>query len=651
MCGIAGMMGISRELAEEAAPRMLAALRRRGPDGSGSIVVADPTHVGPPAVLLHARLAIQDTSAAAHQPMHDARVPGCHANWIVFNGEIYNHRELRQRLSPPDGGWQSRSDTEVILRAYRVWGEDAVTRMRGMFAWCLLDSKHGRAWFCRDRLGIKPLYLFRPRCGGLLFASEVRTLLAAGPKLVPREIDAAAIEAFLAQGAVWGANSIVRGIQMLPPGSSMFTDWSGNEIGGRAYWKLDFYPPESPAAPRELRATRRAAAPRIAETLRDSLQMHLRADVPVGLLLSGGVDSAATATVATEVAGAGLTTVCIGFDQPAFDETDAAGAVAAALGTRHSALQLSGEDVVEDFASVLAAADQPTVDGFNTYFVARAARRAGLKVALSGLGGDELFGGYASFRDVPGALRWRRRLSWLRSVGVPLRMLARGAGGRRGAKALAVLERPASPLQMYLLRRELFLPWQRRRFYSLPADTDEFSGMPREFLQGLLASSRRLDAFNQVSLFEMNGYLRHMLLRDADVFSMAHGLELRVPLLDHRLVEQVAGLPGECKQSERPAKRLLIDAVGPRLPAEVPTRPKRGFTFPWDAWLRGPLQKIAGRSLANADAWRKLGMNPSAATALWQQFQRRDRQVSPLQIVALMVLEDYSVRHDLRRSA
>jgi asparagine synthase (glutamine-hydrolysing) len=641
MCGLAGILGVPRDRAEPAARRMLAALAHRGPDDSGLEVVASAAGAEP-AVLAHTRLAILDLTPAGHQPMADHPPDGRPANWVVFNGEVFNYLELHPALA--DAGWpcRTRSDTEAILHGYRAWGEDCVERFRGMFAWCLLDPGRGEAWLCRDRLGIKPLYVAWPESGGLLFASEVRALLAAGPELVPPRLNPSALESFLSQGAVFAPDTIVQGVRLLPAGESLVVDWSGRPVRRRRYWQLSFAPPNGRVPDRA------GAAARVGEVLRESVRLRLLSDVPLGVFLSGGIDSAVLATVATEVAGTDVQTISIGFDQPQYDETVVARDVAQQLGTKHRTLRLSGQDVLDDLPDVLAAVDQPTVDGFNTFFVARTARRAGLTVALSGVGGDELFGGYASFRDVPRARRWAGRLRGVRWAGrLAARLLGRAAG-RAGAKALELLARDAEPAQVYLLRRELFLPEDRRRLLSPPDECDALSGVPRAVLDELRDGGRGLDAFNQVSLFEVSAYLRHMLLRDADVFSMAHGLEVRVPLLDHRLVELAASLPGTLKEPDPRPKPLLLDAVGPRLPQVVRSRPKHGFTFPWDAWLRGPLRERTTAAMHEGDVWRALGVDADGPLRLWQRFQGGDHRVAGLQVLALLVLADYARRHGLR---
>ncbi len=660
MCGIAGILGISPALARSAAPRMLQAMKHRGPDDTGTQIVS-VGNTQNEITLLHARLAILDLSPAGHQPMRD-NPPDNHAmpNWVVFNGEVFNYLEFHAALA--QAGWpcRSRCDTEVILNAYRVWGADCVQKFRGMFAWCLVDSARQTAWFCRDRLGVKPLYIARPAGGGLLFASELRTLLAAGPELVPPIVNPRALESFLAQGAVVGLESIVENVTLLAPGQSLITDWAGNTQTTKQYWRIPFGMQTSSASMDDVmytetnrRQSRSApsstAIAGLAETLRESVKMRLISDVPLGLFLSGGIDSTALATIAMEVADTPVQTITIGFDQPEWDESAEAAKIAQALGTKHHMLRLTGNDILADLPDVLAAIDQPTVDGFNTYYVSRAARKAGLTVAISGVGGDELFGGYASFVDVPRALRVQRRLKYL----APLRhmlswMLAQGKT-RRGAKVAEILRRAADPIQIYMLRRELFLPSDRRALLPRPSDTDPDCGIPSNILAALSADCSNLDLPNQMSLLETTTYMRNMLLRDADVFSMAHGLEIRTPLLDHQLVEKIAGLPGSWKLPIPHSKALLTEAVGRKFPAWVLNRPKRGFTFPWDAWLRGPMRDRAAQTAQNADLWTHLGINPDAPRTQWSRFMANDRRVAALQILALIVLADFATRHNLRR--
>jgi asparagine synthase (glutamine-hydrolysing) len=645
MCGIAGILGVDPELARPAAERMLLALQHRGPDDRGIEVVPSPSSGLPPAVLVHTRLAILDLGPAGHQPMVEPPAVGSGACWITYNGEVYNFAQIREELARAGSVASSTCDTEIVLRAYREWGEEAVCRMRGMFAWCLLDPDRNRAWLCRDRLGIKPLYLARPVVGGLVFASELRALLACGPELIPRHVNARAVECFLAQGMVFGPETIIEGVELLDAGESRITDWTGALVSRKLYWQVPFVPAE------QTRALRRdEAVAKLAATLRESVQLHLVSDRPLGVFLSAGVDSSSIATLATEVGGKQLTTVSIGFDQPEFDESDRAAEIARDLGTDHRTLRVSGVDLSADLGRMLAVIDQPTVDGFNTYCASKMARQAGLTVALSGLGGDELFGGYASFRDLPRARRLTRVLQWTPFARPVLAGALRGVQRRSARKLRELLGRPSDSAQHYLLRRELFLPGRRRELGPLPEGSDRWAGVGSSVLERLQRQCAGLDRWNQVSALELTGYMREMLLRDSDVFSMVHGLELRVPLVDHVLVQEVARLPGSWKRPGPVPKPLLCDAVGPRLSQIPKMMPKRGFTFPWTAWLTGPLATHASEVLHDARVWKSLGLSPAAVAHTWDDFAAGYGDVSGLQILALVVLGDYVGRHGLERT-
>jgi asparagine synthase (glutamine-hydrolysing) len=670
MCGIAGTLGVDPELARPAAERMRAALKHRGPDDDGLELVRAAGGMTP-AVLAHTRLSIVDLSPAGHQPKRDepadrARIP----NVVTYNGEIYNHQALRPELAR--GGWpcRSSSDTEVLLHAYRVWGVRAVERFEGMFAFCLLDPERGLAWFCRDRVGIKPLYLFRPERGGLLFASEVRALLAAGDALVPKRLHAPAVESFLAQGAVMSEHAVVRGVTLLGPGESLLCDFEGKPLRQVRYWSVDFGGengestlPADGSTPSVGSTTssgggtsfRSELVADLGSALRHSLSKLLLADVPVGLFLSSGVDSNAVAAIASEVTSSPLRTIAVGFDVAAWDETEPAGLSARELGTEHQRVELSGSGVLASFDDVLAAVDQPTVGGFNTYHISQAARRAGLTVALSGLGGDEIFGGYRSFVDVPRALRLRQLTGALgaKSLGTVADLLERTAAsprvrsrGRALVKLGETLRRQADVVDLYLLRRELFTGSERRALQPLPLESDAGAGLEHADLQGLRRLQPERKTLDRIAALEFSTYMRHMLLRDADVFSMRHGLEIRVPLLEHYAVAEAARAQSRWRRPDPRPKPLLVDAAGARLPARSWQAKKRGFTFPWRAWLRGPLRERAENGLAG-EKLARAGLDTAVARGIWQQFLKGDPRVSELEVIALLVLSDYVERNHL----
>jgi asparagine synthase (glutamine-hydrolysing) len=642
MCGIAGLIGIDRDRQARAADHMLAAMSHRGPDASGKIVLTDRSSQGD-VTLLHTRLAIIDLSPAGNQPMPD-RDPVA-PNWVVFNGEIYNYQDLQAKLADTAWACQTKSDTETILNGFRVWGEDCVEELQGMFAWCLADADRSEIWICRDRLGIKPLYLYRPASGGLIFASEIRTILAAGADLVPPVLDRGALETFLAQGAVCGDLNIIQGITSLSPGSLLKLDWSGEVIAQRQYFQLG----RQTATTGVPIPNRDRTVQHVAEALRAAVARHLLADVPIGVFLSGGIDSTAIATLATEIAQDKIKTISIGFDVPAFDETAQAAETARQLGTDHINICLSGQEIVRDFDEILAASDSPTVDGFNTFIVARATSKLGIKVALSGLGGDELFGGYASFRDLPRFWQFRQQFAQLSPLAAGICAAVEQIVPNRGLpKLTAAWQLPNQIPDLYYLRRQLFTPQERRQLYPLPPDLHPAHGIPQSLYAELDRATNGKEIFNQISQLELSFYTRYMLLRDADIFSMASGLELRVPLLDDRLISTVLPLATTLKVDGTRLKPLLVDAIGTDLIKQIGTQPKRGFQFPWAVWLLGDLSARVDRVLTDGDLWASLGFNPLAIRSLWRNFQSRDRRISPLQILGLVIFADYCQRHQVK---
>jgi asparagine synthase (glutamine-hydrolysing) len=631
MCGIGGIIG-ARDEGGVFSRRMLAALRHRGPDDEGMMQPA------PTVSLVHARLSIFDLTPAGHQPMTDRPAGDPNALWLVFNGEIYNFKELESELAAHGQVFRTRCDTEAILHSYRTWGEAAIPRWRGMFAIALVDPARGVGYLVRDRLGIKPLLTCRLPGGALAFASELRALLALGSEAVSSEVDPAAVESFLAQGAVHGYASLVKGVTMLRPCEMLAVDLAtGKDLRRSTYWHLPAATGETPA--------RAGAVEQLREVVTEAVKLHLASDAPLGLFLSGGIDSSALLALASASWGGTLRTLTIGFDSPDFDESDLSAATASRFAVDHQNIRLTGADVLGQMPAALAAIDQPTVDGFNTYFVSKAAREAGLTVALSGLGGDELFGGYATFTDVPRALAL--------SENPVLSMLARVGGGfmrnRAGLKLAETGRRPPDTLAMYLLRRELFLPAERRALMPRPASADALTGVDSALLDELRGESRGFGAATKISFFEMNLYMRHMLLRDSDVASMAAPIEYRVPFLDHRMVEAIFSAPDNWKLPDPRPKPLLLDIAGSSIPSSVWQHAKRGFTFPWSDWLgKGrPLHRVADDAVNDTSRWRDLGIDAGAVRRTWTQFVAGDKRVSPLQILAFVVLRDFTARHQL----
>jgi asparagine synthase (glutamine-hydrolysing) len=562
MCGIAGLLGRSPE---QFAQRVRPALNHRGPDDAGHWQDALTC-------LVHTRLAILDLSPSGHQPM--ASPDG---RWqLVFNGEIYNHNDLRQRLEAEGHRFRGSGDTEVLLAWMSRHGEAGLRALRGMFAFCLYDREQKTALLARDPHGIKPLYLWQDASGSLAFASELRALLAS--QLPQRRLDPEALAAYLRTGSVPEPHTLVQGVSRLPAGH--LASWGPEGCRIRPWWPL----PESleqgmgsggTALDRQetIRITRRA--------LEESVAAHMVSDVPVGLFLSGGLDSAALLALAPR----GLHTFTIGFSEAgaaSYDESEPAAGIAAHFGAEHTVLDLSADQARRWLPEFLASQDQPSNDGYNTWCVSRLASQRGLKVALSGLGGDELFGGYPSFRKAPQLRRWRQRLGPLG----PLAAAALRHGPRGGDQKLqrlaAMLEAPPSLVASYGCFRGFFSPRETSRLlrhWGIEANgCMAIGGDGAEPPPGL-------DPVDGVAWLEGCRYLRNQLLPDSDVMAMASALELRLPLVDARLQEQLAPIPADQRLA---AGKAMLQAAVPELPAWFSQRPKQGFRFPFQLWLDDP---------------------------------------------------------------
>ncbi|SMF21060.1 asparagine synthase (glutamine-hydrolysing) [Tistlia consotensis] len=631
MCGIAGALSPGVADLSPAVAAMVAALRHRGPDDSGQ--EAMPTGAGELA-LGSTRLAIVDLSAAGHMPMRDPET----GNLVAYNGEIYNFPELRRELEAAGDRFRSGTDTEVLLRAYARWGTGCLPRLRGMFAFALWDAGRRELLLARDPAGKKPLYLAE-RPGRVAFASEVRALLASG--LVERRLDRAGLETFLFNGFCVAPATLVEGVSALLPGHFLRLSGTGERLELARYDPID--EARDAGAPR-------ADAEAVLDTLREAVRLRLVADVPLGAFLSGGLDSAAVVALMAEASSA-VRTFSIGFEESAYDESGPARWVAERFATRHSAIRLSRDDFMAWLDDGLAAFDLPSFDGLNTYCVSRAAREAGLTVALSGIGADELFGGYPFFRSIP---RLRRMAGLLHALGPVLRTAVdrvarpgtdRLRGGWKVAELLR-LGRPDDPvIACYQTAQMLFPGWSRTALLGGPERTRW--GLPAAFLDllsGELAGAG--DPAAAVSLLASRLFLGERCLRDSDTMSMAVSLELRAPFTDRELVRLLRRVPGAERCAGAPDKPYEWRLLRPLLGDDFPLRGKQGFVFPFEQWLRAPGYRATLRDrLGDRRLVADCGLRPAVVEGLLDSFERQPGRVPWSRIWALHVLLDWCARH------
>jgi asparagine synthase (glutamine-hydrolysing) len=617
MCGIAGIAFRKPEPRFAiAADRMVAALAHRGPDSHG---VQDLGHC----LLGNARLAIVDLSDRGRQPMcnEDATV------WITYNGECYNAEKLRALLLKAGHQFRSNTDTEVIIHAYEEFGESCVEKLSGMFAFAIWDSRTQKLFLARDRLGIKPLY-YSLAADTILFGSEIKTLLASD--LVPRQLNGAALRAYLELGHIPPPWTAIRAITPLEPGHLGI--WQNGSWQTKPYWKL----PVSTNEP--LRQTPENIAGNLGEILLCSSRAQLMSDVPIALFLSGGVDSAMIGALMQRAGADRLTALTIGFEEQSFNESETSRRTAEQLGISHQVIPTSASEMVESLDHALWAMDQPTMDGINSYLISKAAADAGFKVALSGQGGDELFGGYAS-------VAWFNRFS---SVAKWLKHMPRMAGSAlfdhqmlpfRWRKLSQLVGAQDPFLASQLAVRLLFLDKDVHQLLNTDFAASNGDFEAQDFLAGLARQTDGLPTPERIAYLDFPAHLEARLLRDSDAMSMAHSLELRPVLLDDDILEFVMALPLPLRLQN---KKLFFEAmrgIAPAgLSAELQARPKRGFTFPFARWVGGTLRPTIEKAFQPARLLKTGVLNPSAVAKLWRRYLERPQSVGWSRVWSVFVL-------------
>jgi asparagine synthase (glutamine-hydrolysing) len=623
MCGINGILGLSdTSLAKQKVQAMNTTMKHRGPDDEGVFAEGN-------VVLGHRRLSIIDLSDAGHQPMHshDGRFK------IVYNGELYNYKELKFELKRVVSGsdeqayfFQTNTDTEVIIAAYARWGEDCVNHFNGMFAFAIWDDLKKELFIARDRLGIKPLYYLYTN-NVLAFSSEIRSLLASD--LIPKKLDENNLVDYLRYQIVHAPNTIVKGVKMLMPGHCIKA--VNEKITLHNYWNITKNISNASDGKSYTEVCKD-----VNSLLTKAVERRLVADVPFGAFLSGGIDSSAIVGLMSKVSTEKVKTFSVTFDESEFSESKYAQLIAKKFNTDHHEIKLNPLDFLKELPNALKAMDHPSGDGPNTYIVSKATKEAGITMALSGLGGDELFAGYDVFKR---SLELNKK-AWLNAVP----RFLRGTGGSLLTKVKPGI---ASEKIAELLKQESI---NLKSFYPLSRQVQMDKDLSRIINHKELASNRVSEIIDeatistvkskisQVSIAEISTYMQNVLLGDADQMSMALALEIRVPFVDYTLVEYVLGVPDKYKNPTTP-KKLLIDSLGDLLPSEIVNRPKMGFTFPWKEWMKSELKEFCQLKMI-ALSKRKL-FNEKGVMDLWTSFLSDNPKVTWSRIWYLVVLENW----------
>jgi asparagine synthase (glutamine-hydrolysing) len=622
MCGISGIYGLSNRSQADAIVRtMNSCIAHRGPDDEG-FYVDDKVALG------HRRLAILDLSPAGHQPMHsdDGNLE------MIFNGEIYNFLHIQKLI--PEHNFKTKSDSEVILAAYKKWGKECLQHFNGMFAFAIWDKQKQELFIARDRLGIKPVYYYKSDTA-FLFASEVRALLASG--LVPRKINKAALADYFTYQTVHAPATIVKDVAMLMPGHHATISHAGATI--EKWWTpKDNYSRASEGK------TYAQVCDDIYNLLSQSVELRLISDVPFGAFLSGGIDSSAIVGLMSRIQQQPVKTFTIVFDEEKYSEAKYARKVAELFKTDHHELRLTPEDFLNDLPAAMAALDHPSGDGPNSYIVSRITRQNGITMALSGLGGDELFAGYPVFNR---SMQIEAQ-QWVWKMPKGLRSLAGTAyrnlnPGTSAAKTQQLLELENGELaNTFPLSRQVGNPdVVKALLASNYHSRDEIKRILGNEING---KSSSLPLLSQVSIAEITSYMQNVLLRDTDQMSMAVALEVRVPFLDYKLVEYVLGVKDEFKKPLFP-KKLLVDSLKGLLPDEIVHRQKMGFVFPWEVWLRNELKSLC-ESRIHALAQRSV-IQGKILLNLWDRYLAGDKHVRWLDIWLCVVLEDWLEKNSI----
>lgn len=589
MCGIAGIADFEkRSEIRTATSRMTAALSHRGPDASGLWTEGQVVALG------HRRLSIIDLSEAANQPMTDAS--GRYV--IVFNGELYNFKEVRTRLAAYP--FRTHSDTEVLLAAYISWGEDCLAAFNGMFAFAIWDKVEQKLFMARDRLGIKPFY-YAQQEGRFLFASEMRALLASG--LVEKKLSARGLASYFSFQTVHPPHTIVENISQLRPGE--LAVWQNGALRKHQYWK---------PAPKEGRTSDdyETTKKQVRRLLTAAVERRLVSDVPLGAFLSGGIDSSAVVALMAEVSEQPISTFSIVFDEKRFDESEFSQLIARRYNTRHHPILLKPEDFLASLPEALAAMDAPSGDAVNTYVVSKYTKQAGITVALSGLGGDELFMGYPFYDQ---CLRIKNNPVLWSMPRFVRKGLAAASGvflkSHQQAKFAEMAAAPKASIQnIYPTFRKILTAAEIRALgLGAPPICD---------LGEQLAGMNGASEYSQLTIADIACYTQDVLLRDTDQMSMAHALEVRVPFFDHELIEYILGVPDAMKFDPSYPKKLLVESLKPLIPYEIVFRRKKGFNLPWKVWMKTELRSFCEEKLKNLRQ-RNL-INMEVAERLWHTF-------------------------------
>lgn len=617
MCGIAGILHYSHiKNPSEIVNSMTNALNHRGPDAKG---IYNDAMIS----LGHARLSIIDLQNRANQPLTDKT-----ERYILsFNGEIYNYQELKKELS--SWSFTTESDTEVLLAAFDRWGIDCLTKIDGIFAFAIWDSLEKTLWLVRDRMGVKPLYYFEQH-KAILFASEIRPLLSSG--VISPSLDACGLTHYLSFQSASSEFPLVTGVKELNSGTYLKITASG--IIEHVYWKTDSHRLNQSLNYGDV--TRN-----IFKLLDKAVNKRMVGDVPISAYLSGGVDSSAIVALMSLHSNVPINTFTLSFQESSHDESAYANIISKRFETNHTNIILSEKQLLSEVENGLNVMDNPSADGINTYILSGAIRNANIKVALSGIGADELFAGYPGFNYFKKIQQYSAVFNKTRIFRKGIVGLLNQFTGDKYSKLSQILQANNTELySMYPVLRQLF---STNKLNKILADHSCIDDM-RIKLINQLSTIQHAHHLSRFSLAEYNAYAKNTLLKDVDQMSMANGLEVREPFFDIDLIEYVLSLPDEFKVGKH-NKQLLLDAVYPLLPDEIIKRKKRGFVLPWEKWMRNELRPFCESQIMEcAD---RIFINKTELISYWNKFLKKESGIQWIELWQFVVLNYWMKKNSI----
>lgn len=617
MCGLSGILNLKQRPADEAVIRRMSdCMSHRGPDADGFFIEHE-------VALGHRRLSIIDLSEEANHPISDPS--GRYI--LMFNGEIYNYLEVKAQL--PDYAYATHGDSEVILASYIKWGAACVEKLAGMFVFIIWDRQSKEMFIARDRMGVKPLY-YCITDEYFLFASEIRAILKSG--IIQPRLNLKAVDDFLSFQSVGFPHTIIQQVRQMEAGTWMLIKGSATTV--KKYWDVT-----RPAVSFDY-ADKGRVQQHLYQLLDQAVRRRLISDVPLGAFLSGGIDSSAVVGLMARASNEPVNTFNIGFEEKEFDESGYANIIAKKFNTKHTQIKLQPTVFLDELQNALNSMDTPTGDGVNTYVVSKKIRQSGLIVALSGVGGDELFAGYPFFAQYYKLRKWKN--VW--GLTNPVRRMAANFikvnGSTRNDRIRQLLRsNDISIASYYPVSRQIISPDIISQLIKHPVQHET---LIEEQLREQAADIDKLPLLSQVSVADYLGYTQHTLLKDTDQMSMAVSLEVREPFFDHDLVEFVLNIPDKLKYPVYP-KSLLVESLGDLLPKEIVHRRKQGFTFPWKVWMKNELRAFCDERIQRLSQRDFIAGN--AVKERWQRFLKGDESIRWMEIWLLVILQYWLERN------